>query len=55
MNDFLRQIEAYSNDRLDKFMPASQLNNQQATLQEYIDMVRLSDELHKSIQREVSR
>jgi hypothetical protein len=24
MNDFLRQIEAYSNERLDKFLPASQ-------------------------------
>lgn len=22
MNDFLKQIEAYSNDKLDKFMPA---------------------------------
>jgi hypothetical protein len=31
MNDFLKQIEAYSNDKLDKFMPqmnqAQHLNN----------------------------
>lgn len=28
MNDFLKQIEAYSNDRIDKFMPSMHNNNQ---------------------------
>ena len=41
MNDFLKQIEAYSNDKLDKFMPSSNPNvssasviNQQAKVAE---------------------
>jgi|JI9StandDraft_2_1071091.scaffolds.fasta_scaffold49018_3 hypothetical protein len=54
MNDFLRQIEAYSNERLDKFLPVTQQNSQQ-TLQEFADMVRLADELQKSLEQELKR
>lgn len=57
MNDFLKQIEAYSNDKLDKFMPSvSQTSNSNLHSQptpQVMQQVKIAEQVKNLIDREM--
>ena len=51
MNDFLKQIEAYSNDKLDKFLPT--MNTQNYQNQQQIQL-RVAEQVSQALDKDLT-
>ena len=54
MNDFLKQIEAYSNDKLDRIMPQNQVQNIQMN-NLLAQQVKVAEQVNSMINRELNQ